>query len=115
MGPLGFGESLLWFAFIDKDGRLIPALNQVTLPPRPDFELIEMLMAQLGPMIADLDSVSLACLLTRPGDGGITARDLEWSRLIRDAAVGHQVPTWPVHRANDATLLTMPDRADEAA
>ena len=36
MGPLGFGEKLLWVGFVGPDRRMVKAISQVPLGPRPN-------------------------------------------------------------------------------
>ncbi|MFW0796884.1 hypothetical protein AAFP30_23975 [Gordonia sp. CPCC 205515] len=115
MGPLGFSEALLWFAFIDPDHRLIPQLNQLPLPDEPDPMLTSMLMTRLGEAIDDIPGVTVACLITRPGSDGLTEADCAWARVLTDLAARHGVPMHPVHRANDLELVTLTMAIDKAA
>lgn len=114
MGPLGFSESLLWFAFIDSDHRLIPALNRLPLP-EPDGLLAELLLTRIRETISDLPGLTVAMLLTRPGRDGLTVADQQWAQMLTDEARARGVPMHPVHRANDIELVTIPTAASEAA
>jgi hypothetical protein len=38
MGPLGFGEKLLWVGFVGPDRRMVKALSQIPLGPRRNFD-----------------------------------------------------------------------------
>lgn len=115
MGPLGFSEALLWFAFIDPDHRIIPKLNRLALPDTADPMLIELLMTRLGETIGDVPGVTIAVLLTRPGSDGLTETDCAWARLLTDLARRHRVPMHPIHRANDVELVALTLAAEAAA
>jgi hypothetical protein len=47
MGELGFGERLLWFAFVGPDRRFVKALSQVPLGPRPRRPIVVSMMTAL--------------------------------------------------------------------
>src|SRR4051812_40894893 len=47
MGPLGFGEKLLWIGFLGPDRRLVQALSQVAIGPRPHSSASTDLMSML--------------------------------------------------------------------
>ncbi|MFW0785050.1 hypothetical protein AAFP35_11050 [Gordonia sp. CPCC 206044] len=115
MGPLGFSESLLWFAFVDAEQCLVPALTQLPLPIRPDEFLTDVLMANMRETLDQVPGVSVAFLLTRPGHGGVTAADREWAALLDRDAARHGVAMLPVHRANDDDLVAMPIARDAVA
>jgi hypothetical protein len=57
----------------------------------------------------------VAFLLSRPGRNGITADDVEWTSLLTAAAARHRVSIHPIHRANDLTLVTMPQVIEQVA
>ena len=109
LGPLGFSEQTLWFAFVDTHGRIVPALNQLPLPAVPDGDLMERLMERLADIIDAQSSVRVAFLMTRPGADAITPTDLEWTRLLTDAAERREVDIEPVFRANAADVVCVPD------
>ncbi|MGV9712015.1 hypothetical protein ACWDTI_15290 [Gordonia sp. NPDC003424] len=115
MGRLGFSESLLWFAFVDTDRRIVPALNQLPLPPEPDGALTDILMTRLHETISDVPGLTVAFLITRPGRDGLSEDDCAWARLLTDQARRHRVPIHPVHRANDVELIALTMAADAAA
>ncbi|EUA35079.1 hypothetical protein I552_5868 [Mycobacterium xenopi 3993] len=68
MGPLGFGEKLLWFAFVGPDRRLTKVLSQVPIGPRPQGRMLRKLMSALRTLLDDMASkTTVALLLTGPG------------------------------------------------
>ena len=81
MGPLGFGERLLWFSFVGPDRCLITVLNQIDIPLSPDerigVEVFSMLRAVLDGFEPD---TTVALLLTRPGTGPVSNADRRWVR-----------------------------------
>lgn len=106
MGPLGFSERLLWVGFVGPDRRLVKALSQVPLGPRPKRPIIGSTMAALHDVLDGLkEGTTVAFLLTRPGKGALSPADQQWSRLLCDAAVEFDVPIEPIFRANDESLV----------
>ncbi|GAA1480155.1 hypothetical protein GCM10009624_05950 [Gordonia sinesedis] len=114
MGPLGFGESRLWVAFV-ADARIVPPLSHLPLPSVPSPDRMDLFMRRMAELVRAEPQLSLALLFSRPGRGGITPRDIGWTRLAVDAAARYSVPIHPIHRAGDDKLVTMPDAADAAA
>ena len=41
MGPLGFGEKLLWVGFVGPDRRMVKAISQIPLVPRPNSRIVD--------------------------------------------------------------------------
>lgn len=72
-------------------------------------------MNRLGEIATVDGSVSVACLLTRPGVDGISTSDEGWAHMLAEAGARHRVSLHPIHRANDATLVTMPKTISEVA
>jgi hypothetical protein len=106
MGPLGFGERLLWIGFVGPDRRMVKALSQVPLGPRPRRPIVASTMAALLEVLGGLkDSTSVALLLTRPGRGPISDADRQWSTLLTEVATELGVSIEPVFRANDESLV----------
>lgn len=114
MGPLGFAEPRLWVGFV-ADRRIVPPLTHLPLPTVPSPDLIDLFMRRMSELVRAEPHISIALLLSRPGVGGITARDTEWTRLAVGAAARHSVPIHPIHRAGDDVLVTMPFGAAAAA
>jgi hypothetical protein len=106
MGPLGFGEKLLWVGFVGPDRRMVKAISQIPLGPRPKPRLVESAMAGIKDVLTDFrDGTTIALLLTRPGRGGISDADREWSTLLTETAAQFDVPLEPIFRANDEALV----------
>ncbi|WP_045822570.1 hypothetical protein [Williamsia herbipolensis] len=109
MGPLGFSETLLWFAFVDATGHVLPALNRLPLDGPPDAFLADLLFYRLSEVIDGDDVVSVAMLITRPGVDTISPWDRGWARLFSAAAELAEVTIEPIFRANDADLVEVRD------
>ena len=106
MGPLGFGERLLWFAFVGPDRCLIKILNHMPIKPTPSDEVVDNLMSALQVLLSDFAAgTTVALLLTRPGPGPISNADRGWSAALVAAAVRSGVPHEPIFRANDESLV----------
>ncbi|SBS75961.1 conserved hypothetical protein [uncultured Mycobacterium sp.] len=105
MGPLGFGERLLWIGFVGPDRRMHKALTQMPIGRLPDRSVIEELLAGLVTVVQEsAPGSTLAVLLTRPGSDGISAEDRRWSKVLTDAARTSGAPLEPLFRANDREL-----------
>lgn len=106
MGPLGFGERLLWFTFMCPDRRLLKLLHQVPLGARPKASVADNVMAACRAVVDDLDvGLTVVLLLTRPGRGPISEKDQRWAQLLRESADRAGVPLEPIFRANDESLV----------
>jgi hypothetical protein len=106
MGPLGFGERLLWFGFLGPDRRLTKELGQLAIGPRPRARMLKHLMSALRSLLDDMASgTTVALLLTGPGLGPICPTDRVWSKSLNDMAERFAVPLEPIFRANDESLL----------
>jgi hypothetical protein len=112
VGELGFAGRSLWVLFLTPHGR--PAGPLLTIDDLPD-----------GPHGLGADDLATLCreILEGPGEGGSVALlvtrqgrdpwhvgDRAWARYLTETAgqIGGRV--WPVHRANDAELVAVPDR-----
>jgi hypothetical protein len=83
MGPLGFGERLLRFAFNGPDCRFIKILTDVEIGPQPELRVAENVMSALHTLMADMEAgTTVAFLLTRPGRGPISNADRHWSTSL---------------------------------
>lgn len=70
MGPLGFGERLLWFGFLGPDRRFTKELGQLAIGPRPRARVRKNLVSALRTLLDDMASgTTVALLLTGPGLG----------------------------------------------
>ena len=106
MGPLGFGERLLWIGFVGPDRRMVKALSQVPLGPRPKRPVVAATLAALADVLDGLrEGSTVALLLTRPGKGPISHADTQWATLLTEVAAEFGVPIEPIFRANDESLL----------
>ncbi|MCV6966983.1 hypothetical protein H7J50_24740 [Mycobacterium intermedium] len=106
MGPLGFGERLLWIGFLGPDRRLIKTLTQVPIGPSPRALVSRGVMSGLQSRLDDLPAEStVALLLTGPGRGGISPSDRQWAKALTDAAAQYDVPLLPIFRANDEAVI----------
>jgi len=106
MGQLGFGERLIWFAFVGPDRRFIKALSQLEIGPSPTVVPVRRMMSALHEVLDGFAAgTTVAALITRPGKGNvITHCDAKWAAFITEAAAEFGVPIEPVFRANDEAL-----------
>jgi hypothetical protein len=105
MGPLGFGERLLWFGFVGPDRRLMKVLSQVPIGPLPKSRVVRNLMSALCTLLDDMATgTTVALLLTGPGRGGISLAERQWSRSLTEMAARFEVRLEPIFRANDESL-----------
>ena len=86
MGPLGFGEKLLWFGFLGPDRRLMKALSQVAVGPRPQARILKNLMSALRTLLDGMvPGTTVALLLTGPGHGPVSPADRLWSKSLTES------------------------------
>lgn len=98
MGPLGFGERLLRFAFVGPDRRFFKVLTDVEIPRRPTLRDIETIMSALRTLVGEMDDgTTVAFLLTRPGPGPVSRLDRQWSTMLTEVAAEFD--------ANDESLV----------
>lgn len=106
VGPLGFGERLLWVGFVGPDRRMVKALLHVELGPRPTRRAITATMAALPELLDGFGpGTTVALLLSRPGKGPLSDADRQWATLLTEIAGEVNVPIEPVFRANDESLV----------
>jgi hypothetical protein len=106
MGELGFGERLLWFAFVGPDRRFVKALSQVPLGPRPWRPIVVSMMTALLEVLDGFRAgTTVALLLTRPGRGPISDADRQWAKLLVEVTAELGVPIEPIFRANDEEVI----------
>ncbi len=109
MGPLGFGERLLWFTLIGSDRCLIKVLHQIVIPASPQDrhgeELFDMLR---GVLDAFEPGATVALLLTRPGFGPLSNADKRWATMLTDTAARFKIPLEPIFRANSTAVVHVP-------
>ena len=109
MGPLGFGQRLLWVGFVGADRRMHKVLSQVSVGRSPHRSLVDNLMVGLS-VLLDTDfepGTSVALLLTRPGADPVSVEDRRWATVLAGAARRMAIPLEPMFRANDAALLAL--------
>lgn len=103
MGPLGFSRPQLWVLTVEGDRP--GGLTRIDDAPAAldDATAVEMLsvLAEVAP------GASLAFLYARPGTGPRTADDLTWGAALGRAAAQVGVDVWPVHLADDRSLLVL--------
>ncbi len=106
MGPLGFGEKLLWIGFLGADRVLLKTMTQLPIGPRPRALVLRNLMSALRALLDDMAPGStVALLLTGPGHGPVSSTDRVWSKTLAAMAERFAVPLEPIFRANDESLL----------
>lgn len=108
MSPLGFGDRTLWMAFLGADRRMEKVLTPLPASTRRDRERAAGVIAELSASDWLGAGTTVAFLLTRPGEDGISVDDRQWAALVSDAAAAHQVPLEPFFRANDVALVRVP-------
>lgn len=81
-------------------------LSEFRITATPDPRLVTNLMEILRKLLATSEPGStVALLLTRPGGGGITETDQQWSTLLTAIAADLGVPIEPVVRADDEHVV----------
>ncbi len=106
MGPLGFGERLLWVGFVGPDRCMHKTLTQMPVGRWPNRTIVENLLGGLATVLEEsARGGSLALLLTRPGCDHISAEDRRWSDVLSETARKMGVRLEPTFRANDRDLL----------
>lgn len=105
MGPLGFGERMLWVGFVGADRCMLKALSQIPVGRAPHREVVENLMIGLSVVLEDFEpGTTVALLLTRPGRDPVSDHDRRWAEVLTDAANRIGVPVEPMFRANDRAV-----------
>jgi hypothetical protein len=106
MGPLGFGERLLWLGFLGEDLRLLKTMTQMPMGKAPSRRFVDELMPALRHVVEGmLWDIRVALLLTGPGQGGASPADRRWASLLTGAATRCNVPLLPIFRANDESIF----------
>lgn len=110
--PLGFGSRQIFAILLDRDGRVLPTIVNVTdCPAAPDQLMLTNLIDSLTAAIDEADPEgSCALLWARPSHAGTTASDMEWARAVAAAMLRTSWGRWPLHRADDSVLqIVAPD------
>jgi hypothetical protein len=106
MGPLGFGERLLWVGFVGPDRCMHKTLTQMPIGRWPERVVVENLLSGLGRMLSETATgSSLALLVTRPGFDHVSAEDRRWSDVLAQTARALSIELEPLFRANDRSLV----------
>jgi hypothetical protein len=106
MGPLGFGERLLWVGFVGRDRRLYKTMTQIPMPPRPRRDYVDDVLVRLRWILYEFETgTTPALLLTRPGTGPVSSLDRQWVDLLTEVAAERGVALEPIFRANDEELV----------
>jgi hypothetical protein len=106
MGPLGFGQRLMWVGFIGRDRRLYKTMTQIPIPPSPRRDYVDDVLVRVHWILDEFEpGTTPALLLTRPGVGGISQMDHQWAALLTEIAAKRDVPLEPIFRANDEALV----------
>jgi len=108
MGPLGFGERLLWVGFVGPDRRMQKVLTQMPIGRWPNRSVVETLFSGLADLLTEsAHTSSLAVLLTRPGFDHVSTEDRRWSEVLNDTAREIGLDLEPLFRANDGGLVRL--------
>lgn len=105
LGPLGFGQKLLWVGFLGPDRCMVKTMTQMPIGPRPQAKVLKNLMSALRTLLDGLGpGSSVALLLTGPGRGPVSSTDRVWCKSLVSMAERFTVPLEPIFRANDESL-----------
>lgn len=107
--PLGFGSRQIFAILLDRDGRVLPSIVNVTdCPAAPDGQMLVHLARSLRTTLDETDpGGSCALLWARPSHAGTRASDLIWIRAITAAMAMQSLGEWPLHTADDSVLRVM--------
>jgi hypothetical protein len=105
MGPLGFGERVLWLAFVGADRRMHKILTDMPIAREPSRAAVLDLVTALVTLLAEFDQpTTVAMLLSRPGRDGAGAADRRWAQALTDTARRAGVAIEPIFLATDRTI-----------
>lgn len=102
LGDGGFGRRELWVAFLDDDGRQLPAVPVIEdLPERADAGHCTALVRQLAEALRLQTPVGgfLGLALARPGGWPARPADEAWAAALLAAAEAVGVPVLSIHLA----------------
>lgn len=108
MGRPGFRHRALWMLLIAANGQPVHAV-QLDEAPRA-FE--DGVADNLVDLVRELHAggLTVAFLYSRPGPGPRTADDMTWANGLTAHVRRNNLPTWPVHLANDSEIaMVRPD------
>ena len=77
MGPLGFGQRLLWVGFVACDRRLYKIHDPVPMPPVPRRDYVDDVLVRLHWILYEFDPIptAAALLITTTRFGGVSDSD----------------------------------------
>ncbi len=107
--PLGFGSRQIFVIMLDRGGRVLPGVVNVTdCPAVPDEQMLHNLAAALREALDEADpDGSCALFWARPTHAGTRASDITWVRAITMAIEAQSLGDWPIHTADDSVLRVM--------
>ena len=106
MGPLGFGERLVWIGFVGADRCMYKTLSQVPFALAPDAALAEDVMSRTAVRGRQLRRRHHRGAAIDPARSGpISDLDRQWSGAAHRSSRGIWVPLEPIFRANDDSLV----------
>jgi len=82
----------LWVLLFDGQGRQLPLLVPVDIPPRPDPDDVEGFAGFLDSVVGLASAVETAIVYERPGGAALTAADRAWIGFL--AEVRWRCPAW---------------------
>jgi len=82
----------VWLMFLDERQRQLPLLMPSYVPRRPGPGHRENYARVLGVLVEDADADSMAVAYERRGSAELTAADIAWLILIRDACAKAAIP-----------------------
>ena len=78
------------------------------LPPLPTLDVRQRIKQFLGHLLPDRHGTAVF-LLSRPGRTSIDAGERRWAQFLLETVRRANLPTGPVHLANDLELVVAPD------
>lgn len=107
--PLGFGSRQIFAILLDRDGRVLPSIVNVTdCPATPDEHMLDNLASTLRGALDQADANgSCAWFWARPTHAGTRASDIRWVRGIAASLAKYSLGAWPIHAADDSVLRVM--------
>jgi hypothetical protein len=106
MGPLGFGQRLLWLGFIGLDRRMYKTMSQIPMPAFPRRDFVDDVLVRLHWILYRFEpGTTPALLISRPGVGGVSDLDRQWQALLTEVAAERNVALEPIFRANDESIV----------
>lgn len=107
--PLGFGTRQIFAILLDREGRTLPSIVNVTdCPAAPDARMLVNLTRSLRAALDEADpDGTCAILWARPSHAGTRESDVTWARAIAATLGARSLDHWPIHTADDSVLRVM--------